>query len=138
MTKVLVTGGAGFIGSHLVDRFLQEGFKVRVLDSLDPKVHPFGRPAYLPPNIEFIAGSVTDRDVLKHALQGVDVVSHQAAYQDYMPDFSRFMNVNAVNVSCSLEAVRAFNREPLMWVETHRFDMSSFEALGMTDREAIS
>jgi len=105
MTKVLVTGGAGFIGSHLVDRFLQQGFEVRVLDSLDPKVHPFGRPAYLPPNIEFIAGSVTDRDVLKHALQGVDVVSHQAAYQDYMPDFSRFMNVNAVGTALIYELI---------------------------------
>jgi dTDP-L-rhamnose 4-epimerase len=105
MTKVLVTGGAGFIGSHLVDRFLQEGFEVRVLDSLDRKVHPFGRPIYLPPNIEFIEGSVTDREVLTHALQGVDVVSHQAAYQDYMPDFSRFLNVNAVGTALIYELI---------------------------------
>jgi dTDP-L-rhamnose 4-epimerase len=105
MTKVLVTGGAGFIGSHLVDRFLREGFEVRVLDSLDPKVHPFGRPAYLPPTIEFIEGSVTDREVLSHALQDVDVVSHQAAYQDYMPDFSRFLNVNAVGTALIYELI---------------------------------
>lgn len=103
--RVLVTGGAGFIGSHLVDRFLRDGFRVRVVDSLDRKVHPFGRPAYLPADIEFIEGSVTDREVLRRALQGVDVVSHQAAYQDYMPDFSRFLQVNAVSTALIYELI---------------------------------
>jgi dTDP-L-rhamnose 4-epimerase len=105
MTTVLVTGGAGFIGSHLVDRFLQEGFHVRVLDSLEPKVHPHGRPAYLPANVDFIRGGITDRAVLRHALRGVDVVSHQAAYQDYMPDFSRFLEVNAVGTALLFELI---------------------------------
>jgi dTDP-L-rhamnose 4-epimerase len=105
MNKVLITGGAGFIGSHLVDRFLREGFQVCVLDNLDPKVHPYGRPAYLPADIEFIHGSVTDREVVTRALQGVDVVSHQAAYQDYMPDFSRFLEVNAVGTALIFELI---------------------------------
>ena len=103
--RVLVTGGAGFIGSHLVDRFLREGFRVRVLDSLDPKVHPNGCPTYVPPKVEFIHGSITDKEVLRQALKDVDVVSHQAAYQDYMPDFSRFLHVNAVGTALIYELI---------------------------------
>jgi len=103
--RVLVTGGAGFIGSHLVDRFHEEGFQVRVLDNLDPKVHSSGQPPQFPRGVEFIRGDVTDRETLAHALRGVDVVSHQAAYQDYMPDFSRFMTVNAVGTALLYELI---------------------------------
>jgi dTDP-L-rhamnose 4-epimerase len=103
--RVLITGGAGFIGGHLVDRFVREGFQVRILDSLDPKVHPDGLPHYVPAVAEFIHGDVTDRDVLLGALQGVDIVSHQAAYQDYMPDFSRFLEVNAVSTALLFELI---------------------------------
>jgi dTDP-L-rhamnose 4-epimerase len=101
--RVLVTGGAGFIGGHLVDRFLAEGFRVRVLDNLDPKVHPHGKPQWLSSKAEFVRGDVTDREALLYALREVDLVSHHAAYQDYMPDFSRFLHVNAVGTALLYE-----------------------------------
>ena len=103
--RVLVTGGAGFIGSHLADRFLRDGFEVVILDSLDPRVHPHGLPRYVPAAAEFIRGDVTDRKVLLSALQGIDIVSHHAAYQDYMPDFSRFLKVNAVSTALLFELI---------------------------------
>jgi len=95
----------GFIGSHLVDRFVKEGFQVRVLDNLDMKIHPNGLTNGLSPKVEFIHGDVTKPTDLLAALQNVDLVSHQAAYQDYMPDFSRFMLVNAVGTSLLYELI---------------------------------
>ena len=91
---VLVTGGAGFIGSHTVDLLLERGYDVRILDSLQSRVHPHGKPSYVPDEAEFVQGDVADRRDLARALQGVDVVLHLAAYQDYFPDFSTFVHVN--------------------------------------------
>src|SRR5262245_18123414 len=76
---VLVTGGAGFIGSFVVDRLLAAGHSVRVLDNLDPQVHPEGRPSYLARDTELIVGDVRDRAGLERALDGVDAVVHAAA-----------------------------------------------------------
>ena len=103
--RVLVTGGAGFIGSHLVDRFRSQGFRVRVLDNLDPKIHPHGLTKTFPKDVEFIQGDVRDRDALLAALRDVDVISHQAAYQDYMFDFSQFFQVNAVATALIYELI---------------------------------
>ncbi|GBD10429.1 dTDP-L-rhamnose 4-epimerase [bacterium HR23] len=91
---VLVTGGAGFIGSHTVDRLLEKGYRVRVLDNLHPRVHPRGKPLWLSPEAEFLHGDVTRRPDWERALEGVEAVVHLAAYQDYMPDFSTFFHVN--------------------------------------------
>lgn len=103
--RALVTGGAGFIGSHLVDRFLRDGYAVRILDDLDSRVHRQWMPSYLAREAEFVKGSVTERATWERALDGVDVVSHQAAYQDYMLDFSRFMLVNAVSTALLYEVL---------------------------------
>jgi dTDP-L-rhamnose 4-epimerase len=79
--KILVTGGAGFIGSFLVDDLLERGHEVRVFDALVPQVHgpEQAKPAYLNRGAEFVKGDVRDRDALAKALQGVDVVYHLAA-----------------------------------------------------------
>jgi len=78
--KILVTGGAGFIASFLVDELVKKGHSVRIFDSLDPQVHIGGRkPDYLNVNAEFIHGDVRDYDALKSATKDMEVVFHEAA-----------------------------------------------------------
>lgn len=78
--RVLVTGGAGFVGSHLVDALLSRGHEVRVFDNLTPQVHPTGQvPDYLSSEAEFILGDCRDRNALRNAMRGMDIVYHQAA-----------------------------------------------------------
>ena len=76
MSTVLVTGGAGFIGSHLVDALLARGDRVRVLDNLDPQAHEGGIPRFLSRDAELIAGDLRDRDAVVRALEGVEYVFH--------------------------------------------------------------
>ena len=77
--NVLITGGAGFIGSHLADRLLARGHRVRILDNLTEQVHHGQVPAYLNPEAEFIRADVRGRDALARALDGVQAVAHLAA-----------------------------------------------------------
>lgn len=104
---ILVTGGAGFIGSHTVDALLSKGHRVRILDNLQPRVHPKGLPTYIPREAEFMKGDVRVRADWEKALRGIEVVYHLAAYQDYMPDFSTFFHVNAVAPALLLELIVA-------------------------------
>jgi len=105
MALCLVTGGAGFIGSHTVDLLLQKGYEVRILDNLQPRVHPRGKPAWVPKEAEFVQGDVSRRADLAKALQGVDYVIHLAAYQDYQPDFSIFIHTNAESAALIFELI---------------------------------
>ena len=84
---VLVTGGAGFIGSHIVRAFTDRGHDVRVLDALLPTAHPTGKPPELPPGAEFVSADVRDRAAVEDALRGVDAVCHQAAMVGLGKDF---------------------------------------------------
>ncbi|MFC1416938.1 NAD-dependent epimerase/dehydratase family protein [Streptacidiphilus cavernicola] len=76
---VLLTGGAGFIGSAVAARLAAAGHRIRVLDALLPTVHPGGGPPLLPDGVEFLHGDVRDRAIVARALRGVDAVCHQAA-----------------------------------------------------------
>ena len=105
--RILVTGGAGFIGSHTCDRLLELGHDVVVLDALIPPVHRNGRPAYLSPGADLYQGDTRNRDLLTNLLRRVDAVYHFAAYQDYLPDFSRFSDVNVVSTALLYEIIVA-------------------------------
>ena len=77
--RILVTGGAGFIASHLVDELVKRGHQVRVVDSFEPQVHGTSRPAYLNPRAEYVTGLVQNAELLRKTLQGIEVVFHEAA-----------------------------------------------------------
>lgn len=108
--KVLITGGAGFIGSHLCDELLQNGYKVRVLDSLIEQVHgPYTtRPEYLSGDVELIVGDVRDKLMLKKALHGIDAVYHFAArvgVGQSMYEISEYTDVNNSGTAALLEVL---------------------------------
>ena len=106
--KVLVTGGAGFIGAHTAVRLMEAGYSVRALDALLAPVHADKvRPRWLHPDVELMEGDVRSRDDVAKALRGVDAVVHLAAYQDYLPDFSTFFHVNTVGTAMVYEVAVA-------------------------------
>jgi dTDP-L-rhamnose 4-epimerase len=104
--RALITGGAGFIGSHTADALLASGCSVRVLDSLEPPVHPNRRPPeYLDARIDLRIADVRNEDALLDALRDVDVVYHLAAFQDYLPVFSRYFDVNVTSTARLYELI---------------------------------
>lgn len=104
--NVLVTGGAGFIGSHTADALIRAGHNVRVLDSLEPPVHLDRKPPpYLNDRIELLVGDVREEGMLLRALHGCDVVFHMAAFQDYLPVFSRYTDVNVTSTALIYELI---------------------------------
>lgn len=105
MAKVLVIGGAGFIGSHTADELAKRGYDIRILDNLNPKTHGDSWPDYLSPDYEKIKGDVRNSDDLLKALQGVDYVIHLAAQMDLMPQFSVFFDTNVTSTGLLYELI---------------------------------
>lgn len=107
--NVLVTGGAGFIGSYLVEALISAGYRVRVLDALVQQVHgDQPAPLYLDPRAEFIQADVCDRVAVDAALQNIDVVFHEAAevgVGQSMYEIQRYVRANDFGTSVLLEAI---------------------------------
>jgi dTDP-L-rhamnose 4-epimerase len=106
--RILITGGAGFVGSHLADALLQRGHEVRVFDSLNPQVHPHGRPPYLSQEVELLAGDMRDLDAVKRTMVGVDLVFHFAAavgVGQSMYEIAHYMGANTQGTANLLQAL---------------------------------
>jgi dTDP-L-rhamnose 4-epimerase len=108
IAKVLIIGGAGFIGSHVADELLRSGYRVRALDNLTPQVHGKGcrRPAYLARDVELVVGDVRDRAAVDRALEGMDAVLHFAAavgVGQSMYDVERYTSINNVGTAVLME-----------------------------------
>lgn len=108
--KVLITGGAGFIGSHLCDKLIESGYTVRILDNLSEQVHGADceRPAYLNPGAELIKGDVRDKEVVRKALKDIDIVYHFAAsvgVGQSMYEIASYTQVNNLGTAVFLEAL---------------------------------
>jgi len=108
--RILITGGAGFIGSHLADELLEHGYRVRALDNLAEQVHgpAAARPGYLHPDVELVRGDVRDPAAVRAALDDVDAVFHFAAVVGVgqsMYEIARYTDVNNLGTAVLLEAL---------------------------------
>jgi dTDP-L-rhamnose 4-epimerase len=105
-TRALVTGGAGLIGSHIVDLLVREGWTVRILDNIEPQTHKNGRPEWINSAAEFRLGNVQDYETMHSALTDIDVIFHEAAYGGYMPEMAKYVLVNSFGTAQMLEIIR--------------------------------
>jgi dTDP-L-rhamnose 4-epimerase len=106
--NVLITGGAGFVGSHLTDALLQQGHNVRILDNLNPQVHPQGVPPYLPSEAELMVADVRDAEALRRAIAGIDVIFHLASavgVGQSMYEISNYMGANTQGTANLLQVL---------------------------------
>lgn len=106
--KILVTGGAGFVGSHLVDALVKKGYRVRVLDNLEPQVHGISlkKPEYLNKACQFIKGDVRDERAFKKAIYGMDAIYHLAAtvgVGQSMYQIKKYIEVNTLGTAVLLD-----------------------------------
>ncbi len=106
--KILVTGGAGFIGSHLVDALLAARHEVRVLDNFEPQVHGGKRPDYLCQEVEYLTGDVRERATVRRALEGIEIVFHEAAVVGVgqsMYQIEKYTSANVLGTAILLDVI---------------------------------
>lgn len=109
--NILVTGGAGFIGSHLTDALIERGHRVRVLDLLVPQVHGTDAPQYVNAEAEFIRGDVCDPEIVERALEGMEAVFHEAAevgVGQSMYEIDRYVRANDLGTGILLQSLIRF------------------------------
>ena len=117
--RVLITGGAGFVGSHVADELLEHGYSVRVLDNLLPQVHgpTARRPSYLNSEIQLIQADIRDPGAVARALKGADAVFHFAAavgVGQSMYEIANYTSVNGDGTAVLLEALSRQSVERLI------------------------
>src|SRR6185369_10816081 len=113
--NVLVTGGAGFIGSHLVDALLAQGHRVRIFDSLTAQVHGGNRPEYLNPRAEFVQGDLCDYEAVQQALKDVEVIFHLASYVGVAQsnyEVSSYMENNVQGTANLIDSIIKLKQKP--------------------------
>jgi dTDP-L-rhamnose 4-epimerase len=106
--RILITGGAGFVGSHVVDELLRRGHEVRIFDNLTPQVHPQGWPDYLPKDVELMKGDMRNLDEVKRAVVDVDAIFHFAAavgVGQSMYEVAHYMGSNTQGTANLLQAL---------------------------------
>jgi dTDP-L-rhamnose 4-epimerase len=106
--RILITGGAGFVGSHLADSLLELGHEVRIFDNLTTQVHQNGLPDYLSGQVHFIEGDLRDFDAVRDAVRDVDVIFHFGAavgVGQSMYEISHYMGANTMGTANLLQAV---------------------------------
>jgi len=107
MTNVLVTGGAGFIGSHIVDELVDKGYDVTVIDNLTEQVHD-GKPNYLNDDAEYVWGDVRNRELMAELLEEADVLNHQASavgVGQSMYEIEKYVEVNTLATARILDII---------------------------------
>jgi dTDP-L-rhamnose 4-epimerase len=108
----VVTGGAGLIGSHIVDDLLQKGYHVRVIDNLHPQTHKHGKPNWIPNEVEFFHEDVRNLEALKAVVKDAKYIFHQAAFGGFTSESSEYFDVNVTGTARIFEAIELTRSAP--------------------------
>jgi dTDP-L-rhamnose 4-epimerase len=106
--RILITGGAGFVGSHTADELVRQGHEVRIYDNLSDQVHPAGFPNYLSRDVEFIRGNMCDLEHLRQVVRDIDVIFHLAAavgVGQSMYQIADYIETNTLGTANLLQAI---------------------------------